>query len=216
MPDEINVGFLKKFKQLIEKFSRENYQFLIITGGGKTSRRYSSAAKALGELNHGDLDWLGIHATRLNAHLVRTILSKLARPRIITNPNNVEELKNHHHKVIVAAGYQPGWSTDYVAVLLAREYGIKKILNLSNIDYVYDKDPKKHQRAKKIEQISWKDFRKIVGHKWDPGLNMPFDPVAAKLAEKLGLQVVIMNGQNFKNLENFLSAKKFKGTLIAD
>jgi uridylate kinase len=211
VPDEIDIKFLKQFKAIIEVGVKRGQKYLLITGGGRTSRRYIDTARALGELNPDDLDWLGIHSTRLNGHLLRTIFRKYAYPEIITDPKDKRMLNG---KVLVAAGYRPGWSTDYVAVLLAQKYQAAAVLNLSNIDYVYTKDPKKFKDAKPIEKISWKDFRKIVGNKWDPGLHLPFDPVASKLAEKLKLQVVVMNGKNLENMENFLSGKKFKGTII--
>lgn len=212
MPNEIDVIFLRRFKALIESEVKKGKSFLLITGGGRTSRRYSEVAKTLGNLNPDDLDWLGIHSTRLNGHLLRTIFRKYAHPRIIKNPFHPEPARE---QVIVAAGYRPGWSTDYDAVLLARKYQSDTVLNLSNIDFVYDKDPRKFKDAKPIKQISWNDFRKIVGNKWDPGLNAPFDPVASKLAEKLKLRVVIMNGKNIANLKSFLSGKSFKGTVIS-
>jgi uridylate kinase len=211
VPDEIDIGFLRGFKAVIESSIKKGNKFLLITGGGRTSRRYSEAAIALGDLNHDDLDWLGIHSTRLNGHLMRTIFRKQAHKIIITNPNKPEAAPE---PLIIAAGYRPGWSTDYVAMLLARRYKAEVVLNLSNIDYVYDKNPKDHKDAKPIKEISWKDFRKIVGNKWDPGLNLPFDPVASKLAEKMKLKVIVMNGKNLQNLKNFLSGKKFKGTVI--
>jgi uridylate kinase len=91
---------------------------------------------------------------------------------------------------------------------------VKNVVNLSNIDYVYNKDPKKFKNAKKIKEISWADFRKIVGDKWDPGLNVPFDPIASKIAQEAQMEVVIMNGKKLKNLENYLEGKKFTGTVI--
>jgi uridylate kinase len=115
---------------------------------------------------------------------------------------------------LVAAGWRPGFSTDYDAVLLAKYFKIKKVINLSNIDFVYDKDPKKFPGAKKITGISWADFRKMVGNKWDPGMNVPFDPVASQTAQEIGLEVAIMNGRSLKNLENYIEGKKFKGTVI--
>ena len=52
-----------------------------------------------------------------------------------------------------------------------------------------------------------------MGSKWKPGLNMPFDPVAAKEAEKLKMKVVVI-GKDLSNLRKVLENKKFKGTLI--
>ena len=76
------------------------------------------------------------------------------------------------------------------------------------------KEIKYDQYAKKIEKITWKDFRKIVGNKWDPGMNAPFDPIASKLAEEEKMEVAIMNGKDVQNLKNYLNGKKFKGTSI--
>jgi uridylate kinase len=215
VPDEIDTGFLKNFKNLIVSQVKRGKKFVIITGGGKIARNYSGAAKKLGDLNPDDLDWLGIHATRLNAHLIRTIFKKYARPRIITNPHSKEEFKNSsNYPIIVAAGYRPGVSTDFDAVVIAEQYGIHEILNLSNIDYVYNKDPNRFADAQPLANIIWKDFRKMVGDKWDPGLNTPFDPIAAKLAQKIGLKVAILNGKKILNIKNYLEDKKYKGTVI--
>lgn len=210
VPDDIDIKFLRDLKKLILSHIK-NKKFILITGGGKTARNYQKAAKELQILNDEDADWLGIHSTRLNAHLLRTIFKKYAHPKIIFDPTKKIKLKN---LVCVAAGWKPGFSTDYDAVLLAKNIGAKTIINLSNIDYVYDKDPKKYADAKKIKNISWKDFCKIVGDKWSPGLNAPFDPVASKEAKKMGLKVAILNGNNIKNVDDFINKKNFKGSLI--
>lgn len=212
VPNEIDVNFLRRFKSIIETGIKNGKNFLLITGGGRTARRYIEAAKNMGELNPDDLDWLGIHSTRLNGHLLRTIFRKQAHRRIITNPHKPEAATE---PIIIAAGHRPGWSTDFVAVLLARKYKAEVVLNLSNIDYVYDKDPNKFKSAKPIKKITWKNFRRIVGNKWDPGIHQPFDPVASKLAEKLKLKVIVMNGRKLENLKNFLAGKPFKGTIIS-
>lgn len=214
VPDKIDCLFLKKFKKLIEKEIKKGYKFIIITGGGKTAREYINSAAEVDKINNEDKDWIGIHATRMNAHFIRTIFRKNAYPRINTNPHDLEDFYNFKEDILVAAGWRPGFSTDYDAVVLAKYFGIKKIINFSNIDYVCDKDPKKFKNAKKIEKISWKDFRKIVGNKWDPGMNAPFDPIASKMAEEEKMEVAIMNGRNLKNLEDYLEGKKFKGTSI--
>lgn len=210
-PQGIDWRFLRKLRALILRKIKLGHKFFLIAGGGITARNYAVAASKVVKINREDLDWLGIHATRLNAQLLRTIFRDQANPEIIKNPT-VKLLSKK--SIIVASGWKPGRSTDYVATMMAREYGVKTIINLSNIDYVYDKDPKKHQDAKIKLQMAWPEFRKLVGNKWSPGLNAPFDPVAAKKSQELGLEVIIMNGKNMKNLENYLDDKKFKGTVI--
>jgi len=209
--DGINFEFLKKFRALILGEIKKGTRFFLIVGGGATARNYIQAADKVIKVSDNDRDWLGIHSTRLNAHLLRTVFRDVAHPEIIKNPT----IKlNTNKKIIVAGGWKPGWSTDYVAALIAQEYEVDTVINLSNICCAYDKDPKKHMDAKKIMTINWPDFRKIVGNKWKPGLNMPFDPIASQKAEKLGLKVFIANGEDLKNFKNILEGKKFKGTLI--
>lgn len=211
----IHTEFLKKLNSFIRNqlSKHPNRQFFLEIGGGATARQYRDAgAEVIGhELTRDDLDWLGIHATRLNAQLVRTIFRDIAHPHLI---KKYEIIRKVTESVVVAAGWKPGWSTDYCAILLCEDYGAKKVLNLSNIPQVYTDDPKTNPDAKPIERISWEDFRKIVGDEWTPGLNMPFDPIAAKKAQELGVQVVVMSGDDFENIENYLAGKPFVGTTI--
>ncbi len=211
VPDNINSEFLKEFKKIILLKIKQGHRFFIITGGGKTARRYQAVADEIAGLTRDDLDWLGIHSTVLNSHLLRTIFRSVAYKKIINDPHDMK--KKFKEKVIIASGWTPGWSTDYIAARIAQYYKIKKIINISNIDYVYTKDPHKHKDAKPIEKISWTDFRKIVGNKWDPGLNAPFDPVASKLGQKLGIEVDIVSA-DISNLDKCLDNGDLRGTMI--
>ena len=207
VPDSIDINFLLEFKKII---LNQNKKFIIICGGGKTARRYQEVAKNIVPSLKDELDWLGIQATILNAYLLRTIFKEKAYKKIIRNPN---EKVNFNEDILIASGWKPGFSTDYDAVLLSKNFGIKKLVNLTNVDYVYNKDPK-FKDAKPIKEISWKEFRKLLPNKWEPGLSTPFDPVAAEEAEKSGLEVIVMNGKKLKNLENYLNKKEFIGTKI--
>ncbi len=212
VPDQIDTDFLTRFKALILEKVQRGLTFSIIAGGGKTARRYQDAANTVTPLSRNDLDWVGIHATRLNAQLLRNIFVGHADSEIITNPT-VDI--NADAPIIIAAGWKPGFSTDYDAVLVAKNLGARRLVNLSNVDYVYDSDPKKNPDAKKIEKISWADFRRIIPDHWDPGLSSPFDPVAAKEAGALGLEVAIINGARLGEFSNYLDGKPFTGTIIS-
>src|SRR5690606_24632140 len=108
-----------------------------------------------------------------------------------------------------AAGYHPGASTDYRAVQIAGHIDAKKIVNLSNTDYIYTADPRKDLKAEKIEDITWNDFRALIPAEWNPGLSAPFDPVAARAAEALGIEVASINGEDLRELANYLDDKPF-------
>lgn len=212
-PGGIDVDFLKKLNGFIREYVEKGKKFFLVTGGGTTCRFYQKAAKeVIGDLKAVDIDWLGIHATRLNGQLLRTIFVDIAHPRIIEN--YAHRLENWTESVVIGAGWKPGWSTDYDAVILARDYGARLIVNLSNTDWVYDKDPKKFPDAKKIVKTTWSEYTQIVGDTWTPGLNTPFDPIASKLAAELNLSVIITNGDDFENLRHIIDGEDYKGSLI--
>lgn len=212
VPNQIDVDFLQRFRDVLIKKMNEGYSFCVIVGGGKTARRYQEAASGVATLTSADLDWLGIHATRLNAHLLRTLFNSEVYPHVIKNPEADIDVSK---PLIVAAGWQPGFSTDYDAVLIAKNLGTYRIANLLDVDYVYDKDPKKFADAKQFEKLSWREFRTMIPDHWDPGLSSPFDPVAAKQAETLGLEVAIINGAHLDRFEAYLDEKPFVGTVIS-
>ena len=215
VPNEIDVGFLKSFKRCLSRYARsgvarQNKRFFLFTGGGKVARNYQKALLEFGADN-SDRDWIGINVSRMNAEIVKQMFVKNSYAKVITDPS---KRLNTRKEIVVAGGWKPGWSTDYCSVMMAKNSGLKTIVNLTNIDYIYDKDPRKFSNAKQIKEISWKDFRKIVGNKWTPGLSMPFDPRASKMAEILKIKVVIINGKKLERLENFLNNKPFIGSVI--
>src|SRR3989344_4087500 len=204
--DKINTDFLISFKNAILSSDK---RFIIVVGGGRTCRIYQEAAKAVSTVSAEDLDWIGIAATSLNAHLLRSVFGNAAYEQIVTNPTKKISTPK---KIIISAGWKPGHSTDYGAVCLAKTYDAKTIINMTNVDYLYDKDPKE-KSAKKIERADWKTLQTLVGTEWQPGLNRPFDPIATTLAAELELKLIIV-GHDLHNLGNILVGKSFKGTII--
>jgi uridylate kinase len=208
-PGEIDLGFLKNFKHSLQKYLPTK-RFFIIVGGGKITRIYQKALLDFGAKNT-ERDWIGINVTRLNAEVVKQLFAGYSYDKIVTDPT---EKVSTNKDVIVGAGWKPGWSTDYDAVLIAKNYNADTVINLTDKDYVYDKNPDQFPDAKPLEQIDWKSFENIVGTKWSPGLSTPFDPRASKLAAKLKLKIIMINGKNLERLEDFLNGKPFIGSTI--
>ena len=210
----IDIQFLTDFNAFIRnQISSKKRRFFITVGGGATTRHYQQAAQAVRkqQVDNVDVDWLGLHATRLNAQLIRTIFRDIADQRVI---KHYEIILKIDKPVAIAAGWKPGWSTDYCAVTLCQDYDITQVINLTNIDHVYSSDPRKDPKAKPIIDVSWKKYRSMVGDRWLPGMNTPFDPIASKLAQGLGVTVKILNGKNLDNLGLAIDGKPFAGTTI--
>jgi len=212
IPNKIQTEFLKDFRRFILKFLKRNFCFVIVTGGGNICREYQNAASQITKITDEDRDWLGIHATRLNAHLIRTIFKNEAYPVVLDNP--LKRLNGKNYKLFIGSGWRPGWSTDYDAVLLAKRFKAEKIITASNIDYVYEKDIAKFKGAKPIKDIKWSKYRKLIESNWKPGMKAPIDPIASSMAEKLKMNIVMINGTNLENFEKILENKEFKGTVI--
>ena len=212
VPKEIDVDFIKNFKKIIINQIKKNKRFMIICGGGNTCRRYNKAGRLFTNKKEEEyIDWIGIRATQLNAQLMVVAFKEYySRKEFLLD--YTKKIKSND-KVLIGCGWKPGWTSDYDAVRWAENIKAKTLINLSNIDYVYDKDPRKYKDVRPIKEISWKDFREIIGD-YVSGMNVPFDPVASKEAERAKIKVVIMNGNDLKNFEGFLEGKSFKGTVI--
>lgn len=210
VPDNVDVEFIRAFKIIIEARIARGERFAIILGGGKVARNYMQAGRDFG-LAQTQTDWIGIYVTRLNAEFMRIVFGDLAHEHIATDPSVVIDSTK---PIIFGAGWEPGWSTDYDAVLMARAFKAEKLLNLSNTNYVYDKDPNKFPDAKPLKSLSWDQYRTLIPAEWTSGLNTPFDPIASREAQSSGLKVMIINGTKLQEVEKCLNGEEFEGTIL--
>ena len=216
-PEGPDVEFVKKFVSLVKEYLSEHKEdkLIFVVGGGGPARIYQNAFRSVTETPSDSgteaADWIGIMATRLNAQFVKACFGELCEEPVVTDPTAAEEFKG---SVLLAAGWKPGFSTDNDAVLLAEKFGANTVVNLSNIEKVYTDDPRKNPDATPIDEITWGDFRKIVGDQWTPGKNCPFDPIASKKAQSLGLTVICAGGKDLVNIKAILEDRNYTGTTI--
>ncbi len=214
-PEGPDPAFLSSFMGLVREHlaGAPERRIILVVGGGGPARAWQRAYREAGgeASDHDAQDWIGVMATRLNAQLVKALLGPLCPQEVVTDPSTVSLLMG---RALVAAGWKPGFSTDYDAVLLAERFGAPRVLNLSNIAKVYTADPRVDPAARPIDAISWEGFRAIVGDEWSPGKNLPFDPVATRKAAELRLSVVCASGRDLDNLRRILEGRSFTGTMI--
>ena len=214
-PDGVDTKFVKDFTDLIRGLLEADAQrrFIFVVGGGGPARAWQNAYREIrgGAVRNDEADWIGIMATRLNAQLIRAVMAEWCFQDVVTDPTRAEPLTG---RVLVAAGWKPGFSSDNDAVLLAERFSAKIVVNLSNIEKVYTSDPKIDPAARPLDTISWADFRAMVGDEWVPGKNVPFDPIASRHAEKIGLKVICAAGKNLENLKSIICGGDFTGTTI--
>ncbi len=205
----LDLEFLRAMQTLLRAQVAGGSRFIVVVGGGNVSRQYQRALKSLGGTDT-DLDWIGIHACRYNAQLVRLLLQDISHPDVLLN---AKEYTNVTAPVVFAGGFTPGWSSDYVSIELAEAAGIKNVINMTNTSYVYDKDPALYPDAKAFEDLTWDAFKDLIPKEWSPGLHTPFDPHAAREAQQSGIEVAVI-GKDVKNLQDVLEGKHFIGTKL--
>jgi uridylate kinase len=213
VPDEIDIEFLRTFRALLRQEVRRGFRFVIFTGGGKVCRRYQEAARTLGKPTNDALDWIGIRSTHLNGELVRAMFADLMTTDLLTSPYG--RLPNAASVMIgVGGGYRPGESSDGPAVTVAKRLGASLVINLTNIPYVYDRDPRKVPDAKELSDLTWSAYLTLIDQTRTPGMNAPFDPVASRRARRAGISVAICDGRDLKNVRKIIHHQSFRGTLI--
>jgi uridylate kinase len=214
VPESIDVPYLIDLKKFIISYldSNADSQLILVIGGGRAAREYQQAVSAVyPEVAADELDWTGIYATRLNARMIKSMLGEYCEDPIVEDPTAIYRFSG---RVLVAAGWKPGFSTDFDAVILAEEFGADFIVNMTNIEKVYTADPKEDPTATPVDRIVWSKFLEITGNTRTPGMNTPFDPIAANHAAKIGLTVVSAHGKNLENVSNILNRREYVGTTI--
>lgn len=211
---ELDAKFLKEFAHFCSEHTSEGKKFAIIVGGGHLTRVYQNFLREHFHPSDEDLDVIGIRPTKLNAELVRIVLKEHAYPVVLESPEEEIE-ESGEHQIFVFSGWKPGWSTDYVSVLVAKRFGVDKIFSLTNIRGVYPREKGRLNPQKVIPRLSWDEYEKMIEKKWTPGGKMPFDPVATAEAKRLHLSVAIVQGKNLPNVKYAMEGKPFLGSLIS-
>ena len=210
-----NVSYIKKICELFKNEIRRGSRLAIIVGGGKISRQYTDAAgRASKAVSERDLHWIGIYATRINAALLKALM-KPYTPDDVLLPFGAYKTLAMKYKCVIGGGTEPGGSSDLASIAWAKALGAKRVVNCTNVDYVYTADPRKVAGAKPLPNLSWNAYIKMVGSKFTPGASWPFDPLASIEAKRRGIIVNIVNGSNLKEVSKALRGEKFKGSVLA-
>jgi uridylate kinase len=196
---------------VVKKLVR-SHKVVVVTGGGKTAREYISGLK---KFDVKTQCWVGIASTKLNARLVAGYLG-LVSPIPDSLSEVVSSLRKRNLVVCGALGFQPNMTSDGDAAQIAARIKADYFVNLTNVDGLFDKNPKKFRSAKFISTISFKDFNSIVSKiNYKAGQHFVLDQVAAKVIRRSKIKTVIMNGYKLANLGKLIRKEKYKGTLIS-
>ncbi len=208
---DVNSGerFLQLFSDAISRASKD-YKLFIVVGGGQTARKYIRLGRKL-KIEEERLDELGISATRLNALLITSTIEKANR----VIPISTSEAAKLNSDVVIMGGTSPGHSTDMVAAELAHKTNARRLIIATDVDGIYDKDPKKYNDTKMFYEIYVDELIERYGTDWKKaGENVVIDGPALDIIRNLKSDVFVLNGKNIGNLINAVYGRNFIGTKI--
>ncbi len=186
----------------------------VTTGGGSTARQYIELGRKLG-LTEVELDEIGIDVTRLHARL---LAGRIGPPTPAHPPTTVAAAVHEIQRgpLVVMGGTEPGHTTDGVAALLAVRLRAARIINATSVDGIYDRDPRTHPAAKRIERLSWERFREMVhaGASSAAGQQFPFDHLAVNVLARAKIPLAIVQGRDLVNLERAIEGRTFDGSRV--
>jgi len=196
---------------LKEKASTD--RVVVITGGGKTARKYVELGKELG-VSNAWLDLLGIEASRLNALLLAALLGELAYTPI---PRSVDEVLQglSAGKVVILGGLQPGQSTNAVSAMIAELVRADLLINATNVDGVYDKDPSKYPDAKPLKEVSIQQLAEMLrSQDFRPGHYELLDTVALRVVARSKIRLVFVNAFKPETIKLAWELRQEAGTWV--
>ncbi len=208
----LNKNYLNDFLKIINIILKKEYHPVIVIGGGRIARDYINVANQLG-ISKAFQDLIGISATRLNALLLSFMLYPKTSGAV---SNNLEEVLEEYSKglIPVSGGWEPGHSTNAVALIIAEAIGARTVYDLlAGIEGVYDRDPR-DPKAKLLRKLTIKELKyKILKYKQVPGGYELVDHIALEIAERSNINIHFLNGSNPNNLLKALSGESI-GTLV--
>ncbi|NPA22575.1 MAG: UMP kinase [Candidatus Micrarchaeota archaeon] len=207
----INFEFVEPFIQYLKRLDRKG---AVVIGGGQVAREFIEAGRRLG-LNEYECDLIAIQETRKNATLfLYAIRSEDVYPRVLKSAEEAGVAINHY-RWLVSGGFFPGITTDAVATMVAEAIGAPKVINISRVDGLYDKDPKRFKDAKKIKRAPIKEFLKIAveGDQRKAGENFVFDIIALKIAQRSRIQLEFVP-PNIEEIDKAVKGEPHIGTTL--
>ena len=164
----IKLSIVDRIASDIKTLSKKNIDICIVIGGGNIFRGLSASSEGM---DRAQADYMGMLATVLNSLALQNALEKIKVDTRVMSALPIQSICEtyirrrairHMEKgrvVICAAGTgNPYFSTDTAAALRAAELDCNVIYKATQVDGIYDKDPKKFKNAKKYKDISYKKF----------------------------------------------------------
>jgi len=198
----VNTELMGKYAEIVQTIKGQGHEVAVVVGGGALAREFIAIAKKLG-LDEQAQDEVAISVSRLFAQLFFKKLGEMGGRKVALTLDDAAECLREG-KIIVMGGLKPGITTDAVAALVAEHIKADLLVKGTDQDGVYNKDPRKHADAVKLDHLSFDDLGKVFSEsKHKAGMHQIIDPEAVKVLKRERMKLIVVNG--FKP-ENILAA----------
>lgn len=209
----INTELLGKYADLIKTVKTQGHEVAVVVGGGTLAREFIRIARDLG-LEMQEQDEVAISVSRLFAQLFLKQLGDVGCSRLAITLDDAAQCLSEG-KVIVMGGLKPGITTDTVAALVAERINANLLVKGTDQEGVYDKDPRKHQDALKLDHLTFNDLSKVFEERvHKAGIHQIIDPEAIKVLKRRQLKLIVVNGFKPENILKAVNGEKV-GTVIS-
>jgi uridylate kinase len=195
----INTDLMGKYADIIKTIKQHGHEVAVVLGGGALAREFIGIAKKL-DLDMMAQDEIAISCSRLFAQLFLKKIGESGCNKIAITIDDAAQCLSEG-KIVVMGGLMPGITTDTVAALVAERVEADLLVKGTDQDGVYNKDPRKHPDAIKLDRLSIEDLAKIFeGSVHKAGIHQIIDPEALKILKRKRLKLVVVNGFKPENL----------------
>ncbi|HBB64758.1 hypothetical protein A3K02_01580 [candidate division WS6 bacterium RIFOXYD1_FULL_33_8] len=194
----INFDLFKRLKKWYWEVKDVYENIVLVTGGGGLSRNIEE--KVAGEIKKE----IGIHSVAMSITQTNAvILAAYLEDKDIFIPHTLGDAYEYLHtgkgKFMVSGGLKVGWSTDMDAAVFANALEEERVYKISNVDFIYDKDPKEFFDAKPIRDMSWEEyfqmFSIVPNQQHQPNAHIPVDVQCSLFCERKGMSFHVTGGK---------------------
>lgn len=195
----INTDLMAKYADTIKTIKEQGHEVAVVLGGGSLAREFIGLAKNLG-LDMDAQDEVAISCSRLFAQLFLKKLGYLACSKVAVNLDEAAQCLSDG-KVLVMGGLKPGITTDTVATLVCERVKADLLVKGTDQNGVYDKDPRKHPDAVKLDHLTFDELAKVFEHnEHKAGIHQVIDPEAVKVLKRNRVKTIVVSGYKPENL----------------
>jgi uridylate kinase len=201
----INFDFFKKIKDWYWSVKDSYSHIVLVSGGGGLSREMEAKVSEYIKEKHY-IHEIGMSITQTNAIILASYIGDddIFVPETLGDA--YEFLNSEKEGFMVSGGLKVGWSTDMDAAVFSDVLHTQRVYKISNVDFIYDKDPKEFFDARPIRDMKWEEYFNMFSVSPEkehiPNAHIPVDAKCAVFCEKKNINFHVTGGKLLHEIDD--------------